>query len=239
MRAVLSVLSLTTWSLLSLAGITSAAGSGNVTFNGSNRLLFDVDGHHISAYALKIYYKHPVDLSHSSNKPLPRVVTDLTCWILVNPSSPSSHSVEQETEPLAEGKYYGYGLDFTRNEALNAPLLCYSSVDLVNWSVRFLSLGIWPRLTALYGRRKSEGEPLGFAGGRPHVVYNQKTQQYVLWANVDTGYTVATSSAHTGPFTVVGKAALDPQFDGLQPADETVVSFGRHSRRLVAKSDFS
>lgn len=79
MRAVLSVLSLTTWSLLSLAGITSAAGSGNVTFNGSNRLLFDVDGNHISAYALKIYCKHPVDHSYSSNKPLPRVVTDLTC----------------------------------------------------------------------------------------------------------------------------------------------------------------
>lgn len=64
-------------------------------------------------------------------------------------------------------------------------------------------------------------------GGRPHVVYNQKTQQYVLWSNLDTGYTVATSSAPNTPFTTVGQVALDPQFDGLQPADETVVTIGK------------
>lgn len=51
------MISLTAWSLVSLAGVTSAAGSGNVTFNGSKTLLFDVDGNHISAYALKIYCK--------------------------------------------------------------------------------------------------------------------------------------------------------------------------------------
>lgn len=33
----------------------STAAAGEVTFNGSNRFLFDVEGHHISAYALKIY----------------------------------------------------------------------------------------------------------------------------------------------------------------------------------------
>lgn len=57
-RGIRSVLSLATWCLVTLAGITSAADSGNVTFNGSNRLLFDVDGNHISTYALKIYCKH-------------------------------------------------------------------------------------------------------------------------------------------------------------------------------------
>lgn len=31
--------------------------AGEITFNGSDRLLFDVDGNHISAYALKIYCK--------------------------------------------------------------------------------------------------------------------------------------------------------------------------------------
>lgn len=67
MRGILSVLSLTAWSLVSLVGITSAAGAGNVTFNGSNRLLFDVDGNHISAYALKIYCKYLVSQSHQSS----------------------------------------------------------------------------------------------------------------------------------------------------------------------------
>lgn len=38
-----------------LAGVVQAASQGNVTFNGSQRFLFDVDGNHISAYALKIY----------------------------------------------------------------------------------------------------------------------------------------------------------------------------------------
>lgn len=31
--------------------------AGEVTFTGSDRFLFDVDGNHISAYALKIYCK--------------------------------------------------------------------------------------------------------------------------------------------------------------------------------------
>lgn len=64
-------------------------------------------------------------------------------------------------------------------------------------------------------------------------------QQYVLWSNKDTGYTVASSSTPTGPFTVVGKAALDPQFQGLQPADETVVTIGKHNHRFVARFNAS
>lgn len=40
--------------LASAAGIVEAA-RGNITLNGSQRFLFDVDGNHISAYALKIY----------------------------------------------------------------------------------------------------------------------------------------------------------------------------------------
>lgn len=41
--------------LLSALALASAVIAGNVTFNGSNRFLFDVEGNHISAYALKIY----------------------------------------------------------------------------------------------------------------------------------------------------------------------------------------
>lgn len=63
-------------------------------------------------------------------------------------------------------------------------------------------------------------------GGRPHVIFNSKTKQYVLWSNLGTGYTVATSSAPNTLFSTVGTAALDPQFAGLQPADESVTIIG-------------
>lgn len=82
-------------------------------------------------------------------------------------------------------------------------------------------------LTSIHVGRKSEGTVADYTGGRPHIIYNQKTQKYVLWSNEDTGYTVATSDAPNGQFTVVGQAALDPQFDGLQPADHTVTTIGK------------
>ncbi|KAK3068824.1 hypothetical protein LTR53_013304 [Teratosphaeriaceae sp. CCFEE 6253] len=47
---------------------------------------------------------------------------------------------------------------------------------------------------------------------------------YVLWANAgSSGYQVATSASPSGPFTFLNNtASIDPQFDGLQPADFTV-----------------
>lgn len=46
------------WAVLFAAfHLASVALAGEITFNGSDRLLFDVDGNHISAYALKIYCK--------------------------------------------------------------------------------------------------------------------------------------------------------------------------------------
>ncbi|KAF3760895.1 hypothetical protein M406DRAFT_73354 [Cryphonectria parasitica EP155] len=131
-----------------------AKASGEITFHGANRFLFDVDGNHISSYALKIYY-----------------------------FTTSAGSAE-------------------------TPLLCYSSVDLINWKFE----GVL-----------SSGQD---TGGRPHVIYNEETQEYVLWSNLGTGYTVATSSAPNASFTVAGEAALDPRFTGLQPADESVVTIG-------------
>lgn len=88
-------------------------------------------------------------------------------------------------------------------------------------------LGSKVSLTESHAPRKSEGIVSETTGGRPHIIFNQKTQQYVLWSNLDTGYTVATSSAPDAPFTTVGQAALDPQFAGLQPADETVTTIGK------------
>lgn len=74
--------------------------------------------------------------------------------------------------------------------------------------------------------RKSEGVLLEVSGGRPHVIFNPTTHQYVLWHNLGTGYSIATSSAPSAPFTPVGTAALDPQFAALQPADESVNVIG-------------
>lgn len=148
--------------LASVGRVVGAASPGNVTFNSANRFLFDVDGNHISAYALKIYN--------------------------------------------FEDRYYAYGLDFTTGTGLDRPLVSYSSVDLVNW--------------------KSEGVLSEITGGRPHIVFNPTSQQYVLWSNPSTGYEIATSSAPNSPFSTDGHglAALDPQFSGLQPADFTVTT---------------
>lgn len=138
-----------------------AATPGNVTINSSNRYLFDVDGNHISGYALKIYN-------------------------------------------FAD-RYYAYGLDFTTGTGLDRPLVSWSSSDLINW--------------------KSEGVLSEVTGGRPHILFNPTSQQYVLWSNPATGYEIATSSAPNTPFTETkGLAALDPQFSGLQPADFSVTT---------------
>lgn len=149
--------------LASVGRVVGAASPGNVTFNNDNRYLFDVDGNHISAYALKIYN--------------------------------------------FEDRYYAYGLDFTSGTGLDRPLVSWSSVDLVNW--------------------KSEGVLSEIIGGRPHILFNPTSQEYVLWSNPAAGYEVATSSAPNAPFyTDKGLAALDPQFAGLQPADFTVTTIG-------------
>lgn len=148
--------------LASVGRVVGAASPGNVTFNSANRFLFDVDGNHISAYALKIYN--------------------------------------------FEDRYYAYGLDFTTGTGLDRPLVGYSSVDLVNW--------------------KFEGVLSEITGGRPHVLFNPTSQEYVLWSNPSTGYEIATSSAPNSPFSTDGHglAALDPQLSGLQPADFTVTT---------------
>ncbi|POS79447.1 glycosyl hydrolase family 43 protein [Diaporthe helianthi] len=161
--------------LASVGRFVGAASPGNVTFNNDNRYLFDVDGNHISAYALKIYN--------------------------------------------FEDRYYAYGLDFTSGTGLDRSLVSWSSVDLVNW--------------------KSEGVLSEMAGGRPHVIFNPTSQEYVLWSNPEGRYDVTTSSTPNSPFSpdkVV--PALDPQFSGLQPADLSVTSFGDQAYLIWSALNF-
>lgn len=56
--------------LLGVIILATTVLAGEVTFKGSDRFLFDVDGNHISAYALKIYCK----LTFHNKSPLHAVV---------------------------------------------------------------------------------------------------------------------------------------------------------------------
>jgi hypothetical protein len=76
--------------------------------------------------------------------------------------------------------------------------------------------------------------------GRPHILYNVKTGLYVLWANAGgNGYQVATSKSPTGPFKFLSStAAIDPQFDGLQPADFAVETLGNKAYLVFSALNF-
>lgn len=118
---------------------------------------------------------------------------------------------------LFQGKYYLYGNSFAI-EGVAYGIKSYSSIDLVNWEYEGF----------LYDPASSN--PCNAAGGcgRPHIIYNPTSQKYILWANAgSSGYQVASSSSPTGPFTFASStAAIDPQFDGLQPADFAVETIG-------------
>ncbi|KAK5124275.1 hypothetical protein LTR85_001978 [Meristemomyces frigidus] len=118
---------------------------------------------------------------------------------------------------LFNGSYYLYGNSFSI-EGTAFGIKSYSSVDLENWEYEGF-------LYDPYGNT-----PCAASGGcgRPHIVYNSNSSRYILWANAgSSGYQVATSASPVGPFEFLNTtAAIDPQFDGLQPADFTVETFG-------------
>lgn len=112
------------------------------------------------------------------------------------------------------GLYYLYGNSFSTT-GVAYGIKSYSSVDLVNWQYEGF----------LYDQA-SPTSPCNAAGGcgRPHIIYNPSSKQYILWANAgSSGYLVATSISPTGPFIwSASPAAIDPQFALLQPADFAV-----------------
>ncbi|KAL1297200.1 hypothetical protein AAFC00_004770 [Neodothiora populina] len=112
-----------------------------------------------------------------------------------------------------ENEYYLYGNSFsTKGEAFG--IKSYSSVDLESWTYNGFIFNP-EEVTVCQGSG---------ACGRPHIVYNPNTKQYILWANAgSSGYVVASASRPTGPFEFSNiTTAIDPQFNGLQPADFTV-----------------
>jgi hypothetical protein len=118
---------------------------------------------------------------------------------------------------LFDGKYYLYGNSFSLT-GVAFGIKSYSSVDLVNWAYEGF----------LYDPYSTTPCDQTGGCGRPHILYSQKSEQYVLWADAgSSGYIVATSSSPSTGFVFSNEtAAIDPKFDGLQPADFSVESFG-------------
>lgn len=128
------------------------------------------------------------------------------------------------------GSYYLYGNSFS-TQGVAFGIKSYSSIDLEKW--QYLGFLFDPYSV----------DPLQDLGGygRPHIVYSHETGKYVLWANAGgSGYKVATSNSPSGPFSFLNQtAALDPAFDGLQPADFTVETFGGKGYIVFSALDFT
>jgi hypothetical protein len=124
------------------------------------------------------------------------------------------------------GTYYLYGTSYDCGFAWQnkkAPFCgfkTYSSKDLVNWTDRGF---LFDAQTPVWQTR-CNGNTYGCF--RPHVVFNQKTNLYVLWINVydnRVGFRVFTSKTPVGPFTEVAEPTLavnsDSPVAGLNNGD--------------------
>ncbi len=90
--------------------------------------------------------------------------------------------------------FYWYGTSYgtTNGFTTQNHYRCYSSKDLINWK---------------YEGKLLKKQPEGVYY-RPHVIYNEKTKEYVLWYNWypklwDGQFGVATSDTPMGPFKIV------------------------------------
>ena len=110
-----------------------------------------------------------------------------------------------------QGTYYLYGTSYDCGFAWQnkkAPFCgfkVYSSPDMVNWTDQGF---LFDAQTPVWQTR-CNGNTYGCF--RPHVLFNQKTKQYVLWINVydnKVGFRVFTSPSPTGPFKEVAEPTL-------------------------------
>lgn len=124
------------------------------------------------------------------------------------------------------GKYYLYGTSYKcgfewgNKGAPFCGFKVYASTDLVHWTdegaLFDASTPVW--------QSRCNGATYGCF--RPHVIYNKKNKQYVLWINVydnSVGFRVFTSATPTGPFTEVANPRLavnsDSPVAGLNNGD--------------------
>lgn len=142
-----------------------------------------------------------------------------------------------------ETKYYWIGEDKTNGYSPVEGVHVYSSTDLYNWIDEGLVLKTMSSVEdienddyfeALYGDLTPEERAEIFSSldrsnsviERPKMLYNEKTQKYVMWFHADNGsYTkaqagVAISDSPTGPFQLLGTydlnyvTGMDQGFDG-------------------------
>lgn len=76
--------------------------------------------------------------------------------------------------------------------------------------------------------------------GRPHILYNDHSKKYILWANAgSSGYIIATSSSPSSGFEfTTSTAMIDSRFDSLQPADFAVERFGNNAYIVFSALNF-
>lgn len=141
----------------------------------------------------------------------------------------------------AEGKYYWYGENKEgvtgRATGETCPIWhqgvqLYSSDDLYNWKNEGVILI----------DREDEESPFypGRIMDRPHIIYNEMTKKYVLWAKIggllaknqgfeSTYFAVCESESIKGPFRLVSKLSELPagDFDLVKQGKKAYIIFGK------------
>jgi hypothetical protein len=149
----------------------------------------------------------------------PRIFTPGELWLDNNGTHINAHGGGML---YCNGKYYWYGehkIEGSAGNVANVGFHCYSSKDLCRWTDEGIVLKVEP-----------EGSHSDIEKGaimeRPKVIYNKKTNKYVMWFHLEPkgiGYSgarsgLAVADAPTGPFTYV--KSLRPNA-GYLPANYT------------------
>jgi len=116
---------------------------------------------------------------------------------------------------LKDGVYYWFGEHKTEGKAgnrANVGVHVYSSHDLYNWKDEGVALTV---------ASEGSGNPIekGCILERPKVIYNEKTNKYVMWFHLEpkhAGYTgamigIASADKVTGPYTFIRMTRGNPQ----------------------------
>ncbi|KAL9062784.1 MAG: hypothetical protein Q9157_008634 [Trypethelium eluteriae] len=114
------------------------------------------------------------------------------------------------------GTYVWYGLNFGCGEAF-CGISSWSSPDLHNWKSNGFLFD--PNTTSISTLCAESGNC-----GRPHIIYNEVTREYVLWVNAGSpGYVLFTSRSPTSGYTqLIDRALIGTQPPGTQGGDFSV-----------------
>jgi len=118
------------------------------------------------------------------------------------------------------GTSYDCGYEWGNKNAPFCGFKVYTSKDMVNWTDKGF---LFDAQTPVWQSRCNGGT---YGCYRPHVIYNQKNNLYVLWINVydnKVGYRVFTSTSPVGPFAEIAEPRLginrDASVAGLNNGD--------------------